>query len=193
MKASPGIPEVDPGSPMTQRPTMMTTGSSTRQGASRGAWIVVLAALLVALDPASAIAQGGPPLAVQGRQDLSFGEVIAGVPTTVVPTDPSRSAQLRIRGRRGQVLELTFDLPATLDRAGGGAIRLGFGPGDAHFSARGGMGGRVPFDPTTPWTVTLTRQGWSWVFLGGSALPSIQAAAGSYSGSIVLTVSDLGR
>jgi hypothetical protein len=154
-------------------------------------WVVLL---LVALLGAPVLleAQAGPPLAVQSRQDLSFGELLGGLGSTIAPHDPVRSGQLRIRGSAGQSLELQFDLPDALERGAGGSIPLHFEAGDAHFSASGGTGDRIPFDPGTPWTVTLSSQGWSWVFLGGTALPPAQAPIGSYTGTITLTISDLG-
>lgn len=154
--------------------------------------LAFLALFLVGLAPLAVVAQGGPPLTVQGQQDLQFGQLLGGVVSQVSPDDAGQNAQLRIRGRQNQTLEVAFDLPGALQRPAGGQIPLTFGPSDAHFSASGGTGDRLPFDPTTPWTVTLTQQGWSWIFLGGAALPPAQAPLGEYSATITLTISDLG-
>ena len=154
----------------------------------------LLLLLLVACTtaPALAEAQRGTPLAAQSRQDLTFGELLGGMGSTIAPLDPVRSGQLRIRGSEGQSVEIRFDLPDALERGAGGSIPLLFGAGDAHFSPSGGTGDRIPFDPGAPWSVTLTRQGWSWIYLGGTALPPTHAPIGSYSGTITLTISDLG-
>ncbi len=148
--------------------------------------------MLTIAVPGALSAQQGPPLAVQGQQDLSFGELLGGLATRVSPNDAGRNAQLRIRGARDQTIEISFDLPAEMSRPEGGSIPLLFGAADAQFSASGGTGDRIPFDPNTPWTITLTQQGWSWIFLGGTVQPPPQAPLGTYSATITLTLSDLG-
>jgi hypothetical protein len=133
----------------------------------------------------------GPPMAVQGQQDLSFGDLLGGLTKRVDPGDPTGAAQIRVRGGR-QTVELSFILPGALSANGGGSIPLHFGPGDAFFSESGHSGDRQPFDPTTPWTVTLDQPGWRWIYLGGTALPPPASPLGEYSGTITLTISDLG-
>ncbi len=153
----------------------------------RLALAAVAATGLVAAPP-PVLSQGPPPL-VQAQRDLSFGELLIGVPARVDPFDPVRSAELRIRGQN-RTIEVHFTLPSALTRPGGGAIPLGFAPADAALSLSAQPSELVPFDPTLPLTIRLQGP-WALVRLGGSAYPG-STPPGAYGAPIVLTISDLG-
>lgn len=162
------------------------------------AFALALACLLVPLQ--GALAQGppggggggGPGLAVQAEQDLSFGELLGSLAAQVSPGDPDRGARYRIRGRNMSV-EFSFFLPPELLGPGASTVPLSFGFGDAGYSPTESPLDMVPFDPTSPTTITLTNGNWSAVFLGGTALPPGNAALGEYSATVTLTVAELGN
>lgn len=137
-------------------------------------------------------AQGGPPLGVQALQDLSFGEVVAGLESWVNPADPAGAAVFRIRGGQSAPVEIRFLLPPSLTAAGGGTLPLRFGPGDARISPTEDPSAGAPLDPSVPTAVSLPGQPWSFLFLGGMVLPPASAVSGSYSAPVILVLSDLG-
>lgn len=144
--------------------------------------------LLLCMGVDSGTAQ---PLTVQPRQDLSFGPLLGGLAEQVRPTDAARSGQFRIRGQNRSV-EITLLLPDALVGPGGARIPLSFGPGDLEYAESGNNGARQALDPSRPITLTLGGPPpWHWIYLGGTALPPARTALGSYSGDVILTVSDL--
>jgi hypothetical protein len=150
------------------------------------------AVALVAVFAADATAQGGPPLAVQGRQGLSFGSLLGGVPTPVPLSDPANAAQFRVR-QGNRTVEVSFLLPTAMTRAGGGEVPLAFSTMDAVYSTSQNASGGTPFDPNLPWLLPPGGGGgWNWIFLGGTAHPPHGAPAGSYQATLVLTIIDLG-
>jgi hypothetical protein len=156
----------------------------------------VTAAFLALSGAGEAAAQGppgggGPPLAAQGQQGLSFGNLLVGVPEPVLPADPARSAQFRVR-QGNRTVQVSFVLPGALEGPGGTQVPLSFGPMDAVYSATQNAAGGVPFDPTTPWILPAGGGGWNWIFLGGTALAPPSAAQGAYQASILIVLTDLG-
>jgi hypothetical protein len=126
-------------------------------------------------------------------RNLSFGTVLPGVPTTVEPTDLARSGQFEIIGLVNDPVEITFSfLPSTLTGPGG-TMPISFGTTSAGFSESGAITSQVFFDPRVPFRVNLSSTGRGTGFLGGTLTPSATQAAGSYSGSVSITVSFLGQ
>lgn len=161
--------------------------------------ITGIVALLVALAAASApvAAQrnepGGRGVRAKALQGLSFGDVLAGVPTTISRFDPLASGQLEVGGEKITEVLVSFLLPNAMTGPGGSSIPLGFGPGSAGFSTTRSIGSQVGFDPLVPTIVYLSPQGRATIYLGGTASPPPNAAAGSYAGEIMLTVSYIGN
>lgn len=153
----------------------------------------VLAAMalmgLLATSPHDLLAQGGPPLGVQGRQDLAFGQLLGGVSERVDPLNAVQAGQFRFRAAN-RTVEIRFVLPGSLNGPGGGSVPLVFGVGDGAYDLDQG-GATVFFDPSQPQTVTPTSP-WAWLYLGGTAQPPTQVPSGAYSGTITLTIADLG-
>lgn len=138
-------------------------------------------------------AQGpGPPLRVRGRQALAFDALLPGVPEPVARTDPARSGQLELRGRKNSQLMLQFLLPAAMTGPGGATLPVSFGPDDAGFAPSQPGGTQQGFDPNAPQTVVLPTNGHGFVFIGGTAQPHPFQRAGNYSATVTLIVSDPG-
>ena len=69
------------------------------------------------------------------------------------------------------------------------AMPLSFGASDAGYSQSQSIGSQVTFDPRTSFIAsTLNQQGRGSVFLGGTANPTTNQRAGSYTATITLTV-----
>jgi hypothetical protein len=135
----------------------------------------------------------GRPTRVRAQQDLAFGELLAGVPTTVLPTDGLNAGQIRIWGRRNAEILVSFFMPGGLDGPGGALVPLSFGPGSAGYSASRTIGDQIAFDPSVPAVLRLPQNGQGMIYLGGTATPPASVNAGSYDGTISLTISYLGN
>lgn len=157
------------------------------------------AILLVLLLPGSpALAQGqgqgqggGRPLRAMGVQDLAFGTILPGVLATVLPTDPLNAGQFEIRGQRLTEVLVDLLLPQALTGPGGAGIPVFFGPGAAGYSPTGAITAQAGFDPGIPQAFTLPGNGRGVIFLGGTASPPAQLAAGSYTAAVTVTLAYL--
>lgn len=118
------------------------------------------------------------PIDVQAVADLSFGVVLPGVPTQVLPVD---GGAFTVAGAIDQDVIVDFTLPATL---AAGALTM-------PVSFDGGYGAGAPdaaLDPTIDSTLNLGATGGWDVFLGGTVTPAPDQAAGDYAGTVTLTV-----
>lgn len=125
---------------------------------------------------------------VVGLKNLTFGNVIPGVPTTVLKTDAVNDGQIRITGA-GLFRSVTvrFTLPTVMTRAGGATMPITFSTTDAGISWQGTIGSQTTFNPNAPFTYTLWL-GSGTVYLGGRVNPSPTQLGGSYTANIILTV-----
>ena len=133
---------------------------------------------------------------VQGQvtalADLRFGTVVAGIPESVTPTS-SDAANWRIHYTLLAVasnFELT--LPTQMARAGGGAgMPVSFCSTCAIYRINNSnpVGGTT-FNPANQVNLPLlVIHSNVYIWLGGTASPTANQAAGSYSGSVILTLS----
>ncbi len=132
------------------------------------------------------------PVVATGRQDLTFGIVLPGLPATVSRLDAANSGQYGIRGASRTEVRVELTLPATLDSPGGASMPLQFGAGDGGFSVRPAIGSSQAFDPRVPLVTDLSSSGRLFIWLGGTVLPASSQAQGNYSATIVMTVSYTG-
>jgi hypothetical protein len=144
-------------------------------------WLVTLLPLLATV-----------PLHAQssatGVRDLTFGTVIRGVQTSVAATDPVKSGRFHVRHVQGRQVRLQLTLPNRLDRVGGGGtMNINFGPRDA--VALGTAPSSVPFafNPQANRLFTLDASPDFYLNLGGRVSPAAGQAAGTYTGTVVLT------
>jgi hypothetical protein len=151
------------------------------------------AGALEAQEPPGRPPDGGRPLEAIGEQHLDFGVLLGGIPHTVRRDDPLAAARIRIDGAgRGDVLA-SFLLPPALVGPAGATVPLTFGAGSAGYSPTGNIADQIAFDPAGPAVFGLGQGGQCTLFLGGTAEPPIQATAGSYGATIVLTISYVGN
>lgn len=149
----------------------------------RGLVLLLLGLLLAA----PAAGQGGRPLRVRGERALTFGVVFPGVATHVLRTDPIGSGEFSIRGGKFMQVLMQFTLPTSLTGQGGAAMPLSFGANDAGYSTTT-IGAQAGFNPNVGGTGRLSKNGQGSVFLGGTAQPTSGQPAGTYTGTVVLTV-----
>ncbi len=128
------------------------------------------------------------PLTVQGTRSLTFGSLLAGVNKSVLRTDAINGGQLDISGPKNVQVMLTFTLPASMTGPAGATLPLSFGSNDGGWSPPQQIGSQIAFDPRVPFTAPLDRNGKVSVYLGGTANPATNQRAGTYAGTITLTV-----
>lgn len=128
------------------------------------------------------------PLTVQSVRSLTFGTLLAGVNKSVLRTDAINGGQLDISGPKNVQVLLTFTLPASMTGPAGATLPLSFGANDGGWSPPQQVGTQVAFDPRVPFTAPLDQNGKVSVYLGGTAKPTASQKAGSYTGTITLTV-----
>lgn len=130
----------------------------------------------------------GRPIRARGVRALAFGTLLPGVPQPVARTDPLRSGQFDVTGRRFSSVQLSFSLPSVMNGPAGATLPLSFSSNDAGYSVSQSVTAQVGFDPRAPFTATLSHNGRGSVFLGGTARPLPTQRPGSYNGTVTLTV-----
>jgi len=148
---------------------------------------LLVAALLAA---APALHAQGRPLRVDGMRGLTFGTVFPGVQVPVPASDAVRSAQFDITGNKDTSIQITLLLPGQLTGAGA-SVPLTFGATAAGYSQTGSTAALTLFDPRVPFTTVLSNNGRGTIFLGGTLVPPASQRAGSYVGTITITVAPL--
>jgi len=149
---------------------------------------------LVCRAPAHAQGQGngGRPLSALSRQTLNFGTMFSGTPTKVSRLDALRAGQFELRGAKGAEVRIDLGLPTALNGPSGAKVPLTFGPSDGGYTLDGTIGTAAPFDPRHALISTLSNNGRLYLFLGGTATPAAKQPAGSYAGTVTLTIAYTG-
>jgi hypothetical protein len=132
------------------------------------------------------------PFVAIAHRDLTFGEVLPGINTTIRTDDPRRSALFEVQGQANGAVRIEFLLPSALTSPSGAELALSFtqGDGQADFSRARFRG--VRFDPRSPLIASLGPNGKLYVKLGGTVLPTINQPGGVYTATISITVFNLG-
>lgn len=133
-------------------------------------------------------------LTVSNPNNLQFGTVVPGTPTTVDPKTSANAAFFVIQGARNAEVSITMTLPATLSTGTGGWTM------PISFSATAGCYRRqnatqancTYFDPNAPLVVRINNQNppnnHINLWMGGTVSPSPTQNGGVYRGTITLTV-----
>jgi hypothetical protein len=141
-------------------------------------------ALTLASQPVSA------QLAVYPVQGLTFGQLQVGVPLTIAPTNAARRAAFDVTGSGTFVL--TTVLPTHLISGGGNTLPLSFAANSGRIHWRN-FGIQLTFDPKSPYTLWLPwLAGGATVYLGGTASPGPTQAAGLYTATMTIIISNAG-
>lgn len=146
--------------------------------------------LLVSLAFAGAVPLGaqGRAVGVSGVRPLVFGVVFPGMPLAVSRTDAVNSGQFNVTGNKNAQVELTFTLPTAMTGPAGATMPITFGGSDAGYSPPETVSSQVGFDPRTPFVTSLDKNGRASVFVGGTVNPPPTQRAGSYTGTITLSI-----
>lgn len=134
----------------------------------------------------------GHPFMAIAKRDLTFGEVLPGIPESVLSSDPKHAGLFEVQGSKCSPVRVEFVLPSALQSAQGALLPIEFGHGDGQADFSRGRYHGIYFDPRTPLVADLGPNGKLWVRLGGTALPTRDQAGGAYYATISITVFDLG-
>ncbi|MDB4949791.1 MAG: hypothetical protein JWM27_2440 [Gemmatimonadetes bacterium] len=144
-----------------------------------------------------------PPLNLNGTRDLQFGALIPGTPGTVLPNAANAGEARGVGADQVHTLTFTFTLPTVLTGPAGATIPLSF---NGNYAATCEINNADVCDATSfqTWnpvtspshtdtpknvgpggTFLYTRYS---VYIGGRASPAAAQRAGTYTGSITVTV-----
>lgn len=142
----------------------------------------------VLIEGAVVAVEAQKPITVTAVQGLTFGNVFPGVPLHILRTDPVGSGQYNIRGNKLAGMQITFSLPTTMTGPAAATMPVSFNSTDGGYSNPQLIGSQVPFDPRSPYTASLDKNGDALIYLGGTASPAVNQRAGSYTATITMTV-----
>jgi hypothetical protein len=134
---------------------------------------------------ASVTATVQQPITVTKNNDLSFGSVFPGLDKSIAVT-VGGAAKFTVSGQATTPVNLTFTLPATI-ASGGNNLTINSWTG--HYNTVDAPTGGTSFTPSpSATTATLAAGGSLYVYVGATASPTASQPAGSYSGTMTMTV-----
>src|SRR5438105_1248742 len=157
-----------------------------------------LATLVLALGATAAVRAQGvngsitatatvqSPIAVAGAQPLAFGNVFPGVVKTVAYSDPT-GGRFDVTGQGNAGVTYSFNLPTNLTSLGNN-LPIGSWTGYVN-GANSTSGGSAITPSATPAGASLSAGGTLFFFVGATVTPANNLPAGSYTGTVTLTVS----
>jgi len=158
-----------------------------------------LATLVLALVAATAVRAQGvngsitatatvqSPITVTGVQNLAFGNVFPGVAKTVAYSDATNGGRFDVTGQASTPVTYSFTLPTNLTSSGN---NLPIGSWTGYVNTTNATSGGSAITPSaTPAGATLSAGGALFFFLGATVTPANNLPAGSYTGTVTLTVS----
>lgn len=129
-----------------------------------------------------------------GINDLTFGNVLPGVPKTISKRTAGAAAEYSVTGDAGDQVLIDFSLPTHL-RDNGNTLLITFSATDCAIDSSDPGDQSNPAwddrDPRNTLTATLGSGGLT-IWLGARTQPSAQQPSGNYSAEIILTVSPAG-
>jgi hypothetical protein len=125
------------------------------------------------------------PITVTKNNDLSFGSVFPGVDKTIAFT-AGGAAKFTVAGQASTPINMTFTIPASISSSGN---TLALASWAGHYATTDVTSGGTTFTPSASATgATLSGSGALYVYVGATVQPTLTQAAGSYSGSMTMTV-----
>jgi len=137
-------------------------------------------------------------LSIATVQDLDFGTVIPGSPTTLNPRNAATAGEFEVHGARGAEIMVTFTLPSFLV-VGPHQMPISFGnTSGCHVPLLGGLRFFCSsFNPTVPLVTDIPNWGAPYnvrlFWLGGTVSPIPTQFPGLYRGVITLTAAYTGN
>ena len=138
----------------------------------------------------------GQALTVTALRDLTFGTVLKGVATTVLPTDANAGAW-QVQGDKNANVTIGFTLPTQLvniQALPGSTMPITFGATSALWNrATNNVASAISFNPAAGTTGKLgpPANPFIYVWIGGTVNPAATAKPGIYTGTIVVTIAYL--
>lgn len=130
-------------------------------------------------------------LTISNVQNLTFGTVIPGTPTTINPKTGTTEGYFVIQGARNAEINVTFTLPTVLT-AGVYTMPISFGAGSACSRPTPTQANCVLFDPSVALIDRIRNQNAPnnhyHIWMGGTVSPTITQHGGVYYGTITMTV-----
>jgi len=125
------------------------------------------------------------PITVTATADLDFGLVFPGLDRTVAVTDAG-AARFTVQGQASANINLTFALPANITS---GANNLPIASWQGRHNTANSAASGTDFTPAPAATsASIPVGGFLYVFVGATAQPAVSQAAGTYSGTMTMTV-----
>ena len=124
------------------------------------------------------------PITVVGAANLDFGSVFPGVNKSVAVTDAA-AGRFNVLGQASAPVSFTFVLPANLSD-GANLLPIANWTGNHNTSATPAGTGFTPSAAAT--AATLSASGQLFVYMGAQVTPSVSQAAGTYTGTVQITV-----
>ena len=162
-------------------------------------WLIPFAASAqeVAVGQATATVQA--VLAVTSVQDLNFGNVLQGVPSSADIDVVAEAADFSVTGSGGAEVALYLQLPEYLwNSTNTDRMQISFSSTDCEIDANIGTAATkvapVVADPfSLPATALHATNNILHVYLAGSVFPAVDQAVGAYTADIVLTAAYTGN
>lgn len=144
--------------------------------------------LVLALLAGAAVPCAGQ-LVVQGVRNLDFRVVLQGVAASVAPTHPTQSGQFYFRTPGlGSRIRIQFTLPSVLNGPSGATMPISFANNDAMAQGTSPASNPAFFNPRATVTFTMATSPDANVWLGGRVTPAAAQQVGSYSNTVIMTV-----
>jgi hypothetical protein len=132
---------------------------------------------------ASAVVQ--QPINVTGAVNLAFGNVFPGVSKTITVA-AATAGRFDVTGQASTPVLISFVLPANLTS---GANNLPIGTWTGHHNTVNAPAGGTNFTPSAATTnSTFSGTGTLFVFVGATVTPATNQVAGTYNGTVQMTV-----
>lgn len=125
---------------------------------------------------------------------LAFGEIYPGIPKAISKNDAGAAAEFLITGIAGDEMIIEFSLPTYLN-SGSNNMQLIFTETSCAMDSSSSPDQSNPgYDNLDPWHAITYRLGANGitVWLGGMIVPGLAQQPGSYSATLVLTVTPTG-
>lgn len=130
-------------------------------------------------------------LSVANPQDLRFGSVVPGTPTTLNPRTAATVGAFVIHGNRNAEVALSMVLPAAL-AVGPYTMPITFGTQDGCWRVSAQQNACTRYDPTTPLVQRIRNSNAPnntlFIWLGGTVSPAAGQHPGFYSATIAVSV-----
>jgi hypothetical protein len=140
---------------------------------------------------ASASTAEGQTLVVRPIQNLTFGFLLPGVPTTIDASQITLSGQIQLEAAIGTNFEIRYTLPAAMTGAGT-TMPITFGNNAAGAAPSANPAAMIRFNPAGAARFRLVTTIRATFFLGGRAAPRVGQPVGAYTAPIVVTITNLG-